>query len=58
MKKAKNIINGNVYVFDFPQEVANADIVISFTHADNIFIKDNWIRPRTIVIPIGSYREI
>jgi len=40
-----------------PEENAEADIVVSVTHATNKYIQKSWLNNGTIVFPLGSYLE-
>ena len=54
----KDIVNGEIIICKEPREVADADVVVSFTHSNDGFIKDEWIKEGTLVLPLGSYQEV
>jgi len=53
----KDKVSGNIIVVDSPEEAADGDAVISFTQSKDKFIKNSWIKPGTILFPMGSYQE-
>ncbi len=54
----KDIVNGDIIICDNPKEAAQGDIVVSFTQSKDKFIKYEWLKPGTIVFPMGSYQEV
>lgn len=56
-KNMKDVVKGKIIVVDDPKDAAVGDVVVSVTHAKDKFIKDDWIKPGTIVFPMGSYLE-
>ena len=50
-------IAGEIRLVDNPEEAAQADAVISFTPAKDPFILNSWVKPGTILFPLGSYQE-
>jgi alanine dehydrogenase len=50
-------VAGRIVIVDRPEDAADADAVIAFTPAKDKFIRNSWIRPGTIVFPLGSYQE-
>ena len=53
----KDIVAGDIIIADSPKEAADGDAVISFTQSKDKFIKNSWIKPGTILFPMGSYQE-
>ena len=53
----KDVVKGEIILCDTPEEAAYGDAVISVTQSKDKFIKDEWIKPGTIVFPMGSYQE-
>lgn len=53
----KNCIKGEIEIVDTPELAADADVVISVTQSKDKFIKEDWIKPGTILFPMGSYQE-
>lgn len=56
-KDMKDYVKGDIIVVDKPEDAAIGDVVISVTQSKDKFIKDNWIKPGTILFPMGSYQE-
>lgn len=60
LKLADNVkrfnVNG-VKVVDKPELAADAEVLISVTQSKDKFIKKEWIKPGTILLPMGSYQE-
>ena len=53
----KDRVSGNIIIVDSPEEAADGDAVICATHARDKFLKNSWIKPGSILFPIGSYQE-
>lgn len=53
----KDYVKGEIIIAQSPEEAANADAVITVTPAQEKFLKESWIKPGTIVFPMGSYQE-
>jgi ornithine cyclodeaminase/alanine dehydrogenase len=47
----------NVKVVDEPELASDAEVIISVTQSKDKFIKKEWIKPGTILFPMGSYQE-
>jgi len=56
-KEMKGTVSGDILICDTPQEAADGDAVISFTQSKDKFIKNDWIKPGTVLLPMGSYQE-
>jgi alanine dehydrogenase len=56
-KNMKEKVSGDLIIVDSPEEAAKADAVISFTQSKEKFIEDEWLKPGTILFPMGSYQE-
>jgi len=50
-------VQGDIIIAETPEQAADADAVITVTPAQEKFLKDAWIKPGTIVFPMGSYQE-
>jgi len=50
-------VKGEIIIAQSPEEAADADAVITVTPAQEKFLKESWIKPGTIVFPMGSYQE-
>ncbi len=53
----KEIVKGTVTIVDTPEEAACGDAVICVTQSKEKFVKDEWIKPGTVLFPMGSYQE-
>jgi len=55
----KDTVKGDIIICDDPKAVCeDVDAVITVTQAKDSFVKDSWIKPGTVVFPMGSYQEI
>jgi len=54
----KDVVKGDIIVCDRPEDAAFGDAIISVTQSKEAFIKDEWIKPGTVVFPMGSYQEV
>jgi len=53
----KDTVVGDIIIVDSPEEAADCDAVISFTQSKDKFIKNAWVKPGTVLFPMGSYQE-
>jgi len=53
----KDIVAGNIKIVDSLQEAADGDAVICVTQSKEKFVKNDWIKPGTILFTMGSYQE-
>jgi len=53
----REAVQGRIVVARSPEETACAQAVISVTQAKEKFIRDSWIKPGTVLFPMGSYQE-
>lgn len=54
----KDVVKGEIVVCDNPKEAAFGDAIISVTQSKDKFIKEEWVKPETVVFPMGSYQEV
>lgn len=54
----KDIVKGDIVICDSPAEAAKADALITVTYAHEAFVTADMIQPGTIVLPLGSYKEV
>ncbi|MEA5058496.1 MAG: ornithine cyclodeaminase family protein [Clostridia bacterium] len=54
----KDIVKGRIIICDNPEDATDADALITVTQAKDAFLKEEWIKPGTVVFPMGSYKEI
>lgn len=53
----KDMVSGDINIVDSPEEAASGDAVICVTWAKDKFVKNSWIKPGTVLFPMGSYQE-
>jgi ornithine cyclodeaminase/alanine dehydrogenase len=53
----KDVVKGKIIVCDKPEDAAFGDAIISVTQSKEKFIKNEWVKPGTILFPMGSYQE-
>lgn len=53
----KGLVKGKITVVDKPEKAADADVIICVTQSKDKFLKNSWIKPGTVVFPMGSYQE-
>jgi len=53
----KDTVAGDIIIADSPQEAADGDAVICVTQAKDKFVKNAWVKPGTVLFPMGSYQE-
>ncbi len=53
----KSLVNGEIIIANNPEEVTNVNAVVCVTQSKDKFLKNNWIKPGTVVFPMGSYQE-
>ncbi len=53
----KEVVKGKVLIADTPEQAAKGDAIVCVTQSKDKFIKDKWIKPGMVLLPIGSYQE-
>lgn len=53
----KGKIHGDIQICDSPAEASAAEVIVTVTHATEPFLRDEWIRPGTVVFAMGSFQE-
>ena len=53
----KEVVKGEIRIAKKPEEAADAGVVICVTQARESFLKKEWVKPGTIVFPMGSHQE-
>lgn len=53
----KSYVKGDIIICDHPEEAAQGDAVVCFTQSKDKFVKNQWIKPGTVLLPMGSYQE-
>lgn len=54
----KDAVKGEIIICDSPAEAAKADAVITITPAHDPILTADMIQPGTVVMPMGSYKEV
>jgi len=54
----EHLIDGSINYKEDPAEASDADVVITATKAEEPIIHSEWIKPDTVLIPLGSSHEI
>lgn len=53
----KDVVKGRIIPCSTPEEAASGEVIICVTQAQEPYLKKEWIKPGTIVFPMGSYQE-
>ena len=53
----KDMVSGDIIIVDSPEEAAGGDAVICVTWSKDKFVRNSWIKPGTVLFPMGSYQE-
>ncbi|MFP4482647.1 MAG: ornithine cyclodeaminase family protein [Thermovirgaceae bacterium] len=53
----KDTVKGEIVIAETPEEASDADVVVCVTQSKDKFVKDEWLKPGTILFPMGSYQE-
>lgn len=53
----KDTVAGEIIIVDSPREAAEGDAVICITQSKDKFVKNDWIKPGTVLFTMGSYQE-
>lgn len=52
-------VKGDIIIANEPQEASvDVDTIICVTQSKDSFLKDEWVKPGTVVFPMGSYQEV
>jgi len=54
----KDVVKGPIVVADTPRDAAWGDAIVCVTQSKEKFVKNEWVKPGTIVFPMGSYQEV
>lgn len=57
-EQMREIVTGTVRVVDDPKDASQADVLITVTPAQEPIVKAEWVKPGTIIFPLGSFQEI
>lgn len=53
----KDIVKCNIIVCDDPKDASVGDAVVCVTQSKDKYVKDEWIKKGTVLLPMGSYQE-
>lgn len=53
----KDTVKGDMVIAQTPEEASQADVVVCVTQSKDKFVKNAWLKPGTILFPMGSYQE-
>jgi ornithine cyclodeaminase/alanine dehydrogenase len=53
----KDTVKGDIVIARTPEEASQADVVVCVTQSKDKFVKNAWLKPGTILFPMGSYQE-
>lgn len=52
-------VTGDIRIASEPEEATHdVDAIICVTQSKESFLKDEWVKPGTVVFPMGSYQEV
>jgi len=54
----KDVVKGPIVIADTPKDAAWGDAIVCVTQSKDKFVKNEWVKPGTIVFPMGSYQEV
>lgn len=53
----KEYVRGQIKVAASPRQAAVGDAIITVTQARDKFLEESWVKPGTVVFPMGSHQE-
>ena len=53
----KDVVKGEIVVCSDPKDACVGDAVVCVTQSKEPIVKNEWVKPGTIVFPMGSYQE-
>jgi len=56
--KVKDVVKGEIIICDDPKDAADADVITLVTVAESPVVKREWVKPGTVIFPLGTYQEI
>ena len=54
----KDVVKGKIVIADTTKDAAWGDAIVCVTQSKDKFVKNEWVKPGTIVFPMGSYQEV
>ena len=52
------LVKGKIEVAGEPEQAAEGDAIITVTQSRTPIVRTEWVRPGTLVFPMGSYQEV
>lgn len=56
-KEMAGYVQGDIKIAKTPKDATDVDTIICVTQTKDKFLKDEWVKPGTVVFPMGSYQE-
>jgi len=56
-REMRSVVQGTITVADSPEQVADSEAIICVTQSKDKFVKESWLKPGTVLFPMGSYQE-
>lgn len=53
----RGMVKGKIVIAEDPEEAARGDAVICVTQSKEKFVQNDWIKPGTVLFPMGSHQE-
>jgi len=53
----KDVVKGDIIVCADPKDACEGDAIVCVTQSKEPIVKNEWVKPGTIVFPMGSYQE-
>lgn len=57
-KDMKDVVKGEIIICSNMRDACTGDAVITVTQAKDGFMQADWVKPGTILFPMGSYKEL
>lgn len=54
----KDVVKGDIIICKDARDACQGDAVITVTQAKDGFLKPDWVKPGTVLFPMGSYHEV
>lgn len=53
----KDHVKGDIIIAESPREAVQGDAIVCVTQSKDKYVKNEWVKPGTILFPMGSYQE-
>ncbi len=57
-KEMEETVKGVIMICEKPEDACHGDAVICVTQAKERIVRADWVKPGTVIFPMGSYQEI